>query len=339
MRNKKKILISLGIVALILLGIVAGSMAIDKRWNPMQGLADDEEEEYDNILYIGDDEYIFDHHIETFLFVGTDASQDKDYGDHEYHGSMADSILVMVIDYTDDSYGFLQVDRNTITSVTMIDPSGETLGFTDEQICTAHWYGADPRQSAENTVDAVKMVMGEIEDIDGYYVLDMDKIGLLNASVGGVEVTFDIDMTEVDPSFKKGATILLSDEQAEKYLRARMVLDDDTNASRMSRHRVYLDAFFAKAAKMVRNDPGIADNLWKSLRDFAVTDLTGRDFSRIAEALWANESKGILTYEGETRLGYIIGDGEEHEEFYPSEESVAHVLTDLLSLKKIEDEE
>ena len=336
-RNILKALIGLG---LVLIGLFVVTTVIERIFGK-KIFTNDEDEDYgyNNVLWIGEDVYGYDDRIETFLFVGTDASGNETGTGKDYRGTLADVLILMVIDHTDDTYGFLQIDRNTITTVSMIDQNGEDQGGSEEQICTAHWYGSNPEEGAENTVEAVKSVVGDIDDIDGYYVLNMDQLGVLNASVGGVEVTIEEDMTAVDPDFRKGKTIKLSNDQAEKYIRARMALEDDTNASRMRHQRAYMEGYSSKALKKLKEDPSFINDLWDSLQEVAVTDMKGKDVSRIAEALRSDESKGILSYQGETKLGHLLQDGKEHEEFYPSEESVVEVLTKLFSLKKVKEEE
>lgn len=296
----------------------------------------------ENTLCIDDMLYGFDHRIETYLFIGTDhtgtayAETDRE---QIYHGSMADFLLLMVIDHTDGKYGFLQIDRNTVTEVPMLDDSGDLAGYPVEQICVAHWYGTNPEESAENTVTTVSELIGDLDHIDGYYVLNMDEIGTLNSSVGGVEVTFDKDLTEADPAFQKGATVRLSDAQAETLVRIRMAMKDDSNESRMERQRLYMNGFFKKAISEVKAHPNFANNLWNTLKDVAVTDMSGNAFSRIAETLRSDESRGILKFEGKTQIGSeLLADGEKHEEFYPETESMTEVLTELFSLQPLEED-
>ena len=44
--------------------------------------------------------------------------------------------------------------------------------------------------------------------------MKMDAMPLLNHEVGGVTVTLEDDMTKLDPAMKKGATLTLTDRQA-----------------------------------------------------------------------------------------------------------------------------
>ena len=167
----------------------------------------------ENLVDIGDELYGFDHRLETFLFVGTDNSGSGNSDPEDFRGPMADFLLLMVLDHTKNTIGYLQIDRNTVTDVDELDASGEVIDTRELQICTAHWYGRNPEMCAENTVNAVKSYLGDLENIDGYFVINMDDIGRLNHTVGGVEVTIeepevacDVNM---DGSFNVADVVLL----------------------------------------------------------------------------------------------------------------------------------
>ena len=65
-----------------------------------------------------------------------------------------------------------------------------------------------------------------------------------------------------------------------------------------------------------------------------MTNLTGKQISRIAKALTQNERMGIFRFEGETRSGTQLGDGLDHAEFYPDPESVVSTMTQIFTLEK-----
>ena len=50
-------------------------------------------------------------------------------------------LLLMVLDHTDDTISYLQIDRNTMVDVPYIGVDGNGEGENFEQICTASWYG------------------------------------------------------------------------------------------------------------------------------------------------------------------------------------------------------
>ena len=293
----------------------------------------------ENLVDIGDKLYGFDHRLETFLFVGTDNNGSGNSDPENYRGPMADFLLLMVLDHTKNTIGYLQIDRNTVTDVDELDASGEVIDTRELQICTAHWYGRNPEMCAENTVNAVKSYLGDLENIDGYFVINMDDIGRLNHTVGGVEVTIEDDMDAADATLAKGKTLVLDDEQAEHFLRARTNVEGSKNAERMKRQRQYMTSFFEKVKEKTMENPKFGIDLWDMLKDVSVSNMNGNDFSRIAQKLLKGENKGIHTIKGETVLGYILEDGVEHEEFYPDVDSLRDEMVELFSLVPVEDEE
>lgn len=299
---------------------------------------EDEDEEYIS-LYFDEDYYSTTDQIKTYLFMGTDASgtgEDLE-GTKDYRGTLADFLLLVVVNKTQKYYGFLQIDRNTITDVDVLDENNKPNGAATEQICTAHWYGTDSEAGCKNTVNAVGYYLGDLE-INGYYSLDMDAIGTLNHLIGGVEVTLEDDFSDKDPAMKKGATLVLNDDQAWHYLHDRMDMKDDTNANRMKRQRQYLNGFLDKLREETKTNPNRVNEIYDALEDSAETDLTGRDISRLVNDMYKTDSQGIFTVEGETREGTILGDGEVHEEFYPDTQSLIDVMCKLMNLTRDEEE-
>ena len=293
----------------------------------------------DNTVYLDDGLYGFDHRIESYLFIGTDGSGNEEGEGEDYQGAMADFLLLMVMDHTNDSYGFIQIDRNTVTEVDLVNTDGEITDTREMQICTSHCYGGNPEESAENTIEAVKILLGELENIDGYYVLNMSSVGTLSDAVGGVEVTLEDDMTSVSPKFRKGETVKLNGEEAEMYVRARMSVGEGDNASRMRRQRAFMDSFQKTVMHRVKQEPNFINQLYKTLKDVAVTDISGNDISRMAEMFRKGKSKGILKFEGTSKTETILEDGLEHETFYPEAESVRDVMKELYSLQLLEEDE
>jgi len=294
----------------------------------------------DNTLYLNDTLYGFTHRIETFLFVGTDDREEERDPEETYHGAMADFVMVLVMDHTDDSYGVIQIDRNTMTEIARLNEKDEIIGFEDMQLTMAHWYGSSPEVNAENLIEAVKNLLGELEVIDGYYMIGMHQIPALNDAVDGVEVKIeDPDMTKIDPAFVQGATVKLTGAQAEKFVRARMAVGEGTNEERMRRQSTYLNAFFEKAAARIYDNPKAVQQFWNTVKDIASTDMNGNDVSRIAKMVMDGENKGLLRFDGEVQVNRAWYDGQEHEEFYADPDSVLEILTDLFSLVEVEEED
>lgn len=287
-------------------------------------------------LEFGLDLYKYSDDINTYLLIGTDGSGNEDADDESYRGTMADFLLVLFVNNTTEKYGFVQINRDTITDVTTVDSTGEGEGMEELQICTAHWYGKDKEQSCENTEEAVSLLLGEIE-IDGYYCINMENIGIINNLVGGVEVTIEDDFSGEDESLVMGETILLNDEQAEHFVRARMGVGDGENTSRMRRQRTYMSAYFNKALDLIKSDNNFVNDAFVELQDVAVTDISGKSLSVISNSILKYENIGILTFDGESKKGKKLGDGLLHAEFYPNRDSIIENLSKIMNLEPDEE--
>ena len=304
-----------------------------------EDVAEDAGQELERLLWqdisLNGKGYRYSQDYETYLFIGTDASGNEVDDREEYRGNMADFLLLAIVNRTDKSYAFLQLNRDTMTEITLLNQDGQGEATADMQLCTAHWYGGTPKESCENTKKAVQKLFGGIS-VDGYYSLNMEDIATLNHAVGGVTVTIESDFSGVDASMKKGETITLSDEQANTFVRGRTGVDDGENTSRMERQRQYMAAFFEKVRKKAGEDSGFVLSLYETLSENAVTDMSGGLISDLLAAMDGAENGGILTLEGEARLGAHLGDGLLHTEFYLDKKAIVSTMETLYNIEEKE---
>lgn len=277
-------------------------------------------------------EYKATDNLKSYLFIGTDHSGNENATDESYKGSMADFLLVAVLNKTKKTYGFLQLNRDTITEVMILDADGEVTGSAEEQLCTAHWYGGSRQQSSLNTVEAVSELLGGLS-IDGYYSIGMDEIAKLNHIIGGATVLIEDDFSEVDPSLVMGETITLSDEQAYNYLHARMNVGDGENESRMRRQRTYMEAVYDKVIERVKTEKSFLDDITDMLGDSVTTNMDGDDFGQIRNAFRDGTDLGLQVPDGKSTLGMKLDDGLEHTEFYIDQSSLADIMVQLCNLE------
>ena len=351
-RQKKVPMIILMIVIITLLLVLGG--VFQKNYQKKYAVTVNDEEKKENVdqvsqdppsteepepameLYLCDQGYFTTHDTESYLFIGTDASGNTETVGEEYRGAMADFLLLAVVDHTDESYGFLQLNRDTMSEITLLQADGSGYASAELQLCTAHWYGGDEKASCENTVEAVSYLLGEVP-IDGYYALDMKAIPKINHEVGGVAVTIEDDFSDSDPTLVQGTTVLLNDEQAYHYIHDRMNVGDGENVSRMRRQKAYMDALGEKVREKQKEDQQFVLRMLQNLQDDSVTDL---DLNRLAGSLQEinhYRSTGVHQIEGTTRLGQALGDGLDHTEFYPDEESLKEQMIRLYSLEELQE--
>ena len=273
----------------------------------------------------------------TYLLIGTDASGQNPEAVRGSNGDLADFLALIIIDKDTNKYGIIQIDRDTVKDVPILDENGEEIGTSLEQICTAHWYGQNEEQRNTNTVNAVSCIMGGIP-IDGYYCINMKDIPLINHAVGGVVVIIEEDLRSLDPAMEEGSSIRLTDEQAEKFVRARMFVGDGTNISRMRRQRQYMEKMYEHVSTQMLENERYINDLYRELKGILETDQPDRTVSEIAAKVYECENVGILTLDGESTRGQKLDDGQTHSEFYVDEVSIIENLGKIITLQDVTDE-
>ncbi len=281
----------------------------------------EEEREVTGTVKLNGKKFNYYDEIQTYLFIGTD------------NNSMADFLLLLVANKTDNTYGFIQLDRDTMTEVRLLAEDGIGEACADIQLCTAHWYGGSDEIRCENTVESVSKLLGGVQ-IDGYYALDMEDIAAINEALGGVKIKLEEDFTYIHKKMKKGVEWTLSDEQAYAYIHDRYGVGDETNQSRMERQRQYMKAAMSKVKEKSKEDTNYIVSLYQKMEEKAVTTIKGKYISQMAKLMSKGSSKGIYCPDGKTKVGQALGDGISHVEFYPEKDSVLRIMTELYGLEE-----
>ena len=156
--------------------------------------------------------------LTTILVMGVDHDTQDSY---EYRkADQADFLRLVVLDDADKTVQQLQIDRDTITPVTVLGLLGDRYEPVTQQICLGYAFGDGRQTSCEVTVEAVENLLGG-QTIDQYLAMGLDGISTLNDLAGGVTVTLEDDFSAIDPAMTKGTTLTLQGEQAETYVRSR----------------------------------------------------------------------------------------------------------------------
>lgn len=323
-KNDKKKLhrkAALALAAVLLAGAAGGAIYHTVEQENIQTGSD--AAEYINVTEINGIKCRRKTRVKTYLIMGTDARGPVEAVD-EYNGTgQCDLLELLVIDQNADTYALLPINRNTITEVKSLENDGTYIASSEVQIALAHANGDGLEISCENTVDAVSHLLYD-QTIDGYAALNMDAIKVINHYAGGVPVTIEDDFSQSDTSLKMGETITLDDDQAMHFVHDRMNVGDGTNEGRMRRQKAYLDALQPIFEQKTSQNESFPLDVFEGLQEYMVTDLTGKDISKIAKALMQNESLGTLQIEGESSLDYSG-----YDQFIPDQDSVADVVIQL----------
>lgn len=268
-------------------------------------------------------EYPLKEKLNTVLLIGTDSTERYEEKENllqdYYNYNQADFLMLLVQDLEANTTEVIQLNRDTMTDVPWLDVIGQYGGTEFEQLCLAFNSGDGGRDSCQNTVDAVSSLLFDAP-IEHYIQIPMSAIPVLNNLVGGVPVQIPVDMTHLDPTFVEGTTVNLNGEQAEKFVRARMSMEDDTNLARMSRQRIYLDSFQKQAKEAFDSDSEFALKLLEKIGEQLQTDLTAQQLSDLMQTLDQSHISPIRTAEGE-----LIA-GTEYYEFFVDEASLWEIV-------------
>lgn len=321
MKKKTWILVLLLVVLAALLGTAVWTNQREETPVENAGQAVHAQQEQTYLAY-ENQEYPLKEHLLTVLLIGTDSTEryeDKNALLDYYNYNQADFLILLVQDTEANTTEVIQLNRDTMTDVPWLDVIGNYGGTEFQQLCLAFNSGDGGRASCLNTVDAVSSLLFDAP-IQHYIQMPLSGISVLNNLVGGVPVQIPENLTRIDPAFVEGATVHLTGDQAEKFVRARKGLLDDTNLARMSRQRIYLDSFRKQAQEAFDSDSEFAMKLVEKLGEYIQSDLTAQQLSDFVESLDKSQISPIRTPEGELMIGT------QHYEFFVDEASLWEVV-------------
>lgn len=255
------------------------------------------------------------------LLMGVDWEDMQQNPSLRYRGQ-ADFLLLLTIDQKNKTVSTLQIDRDTMADMRIYGIFGDYAGTRKQQICLSHAYGNTEKESCKNVVWAVSRLLGCIP-IESYVSLDMGSITALNDALGGITVTLEEDFSHLDPAMTQGTTLTLHGQQAEYFVRARMGVGAGTNASRMQRQRVFMQAVADRiTAEMAQNVDFVAA-LFDQLSGHMVTNI---DRGWIIDKAYASSAYQRL--ENRTLAGRHRNGSDGFMEFWADEDALGSYLTD-----------
>ena len=203
--------------------------------------------------------------LTTILVMGVDHDTQDSY---EYRkAGQADFLRLVVLDDADKTVQQLQIDRDTITPVTVLGLLGDRYEPVTQQICLGYAFGDGRQTSCEVTVEAVENLLGG-QEIDQYLAMGLDGISTLNDLAGGVTVTLEDDFSAIDPAMTKGTTLTLQGEQAETYVRSRRSIGVGTNEARMARQESYIRQLSVQLDEKLQKDQNFAVDAYDALQPY-----------------------------------------------------------------------
>lgn len=220
--------------------------------------------------------------VTAILLMGIDAESTDGSVSGYRNGGQADFLRLLVIDDTNKAVTQIQIDRDTMTPITVLGVLGNKSGVRTAQICLAHGFGDGKSQSCELTVEAVSNLMFGIP-IDFYVAMNLDGISTLNDLLGGVTVTLEDDFSSLDPLMSAGTTLTLKGKQAEFYVRSRRNIGIGTNEARMARQELYVSQLSSLLYEHMGEDKEFIGTLYDAAAPYLTTNISR---GRLINEVW-----------------------------------------------------
>ncbi len=318
-KNKKKIWLLVIILLLLLLGI--GVFLYIERENDPISTDFTENEREDAIIY-GGKEYEYNDQLSNYLFLGVDVREPIERNGVRGEAGQADAIYLVSYNRVQETIKVLAIPRDTIADIAIYAPDGTALGSNKDHLNIQYAFGDGGHTSCDLMRDAVSKMLYDVP-IQGYCSLYMEGIPTATEVLGGVELVVPDDtLIDVNPEYKKGATITVTKENAERFVRYRDTAESQSAIDRMNRQKTFIRAFADKAVKVYGQDPGFIADLYDSLEDYMVTNMSNDIFADLLT------SKNISGEKIQNLPGEGV-DGERFDEYHINEDQLYELVLQM----------
>ena len=268
-------------------------------------------------------------YIHTVLLIGTDNFVDTEQAEKPfeapYNSTQADFLALLVFDLKSHTVTPLQLNRDTMCDVPYLSFNGKVMGTVYEQLALSHNSGSGKEDSCRNVIRAVRNLLLEAP-IDHYLSVSMDAVPIINDMVGGVTLTMDADYSDENGLVLHcGDVITLKGDEALHFVRMRRHDRVDVNEARMSRHRLYLDAFAVQARAAAEADPDLITDSYSQIEDYMISDMDLYSYSDFLNRLSQFEVLPVQTLQGVYQMG------DEWAEFYPDPDLTWEIVKQIFT--------
>ncbi len=293
--NKYKLFIA--VIIAVLCCAVVGIVIVSTNGDVESETIDDDVNSY-QLITIHNQNYQFNSDLELVLFLGIDTVQNNEVG-------QSDTIQLLLMDQAQKNMKILSLSRDIMTDIRVFNASGEELGWKQQHLGLAYSYGQTSEQGCQLTIDAISKMLGDIPIIN-YAAMNMNSIKDLQNIVGTLSIDLTEDYSAFNSQWKKGKTIQLKPEDAEKFLRTRDTQMDYSNTLRMEKHKVYIEAYLEQLKRMLKDDfQQVIQRLYHFYEN-TVTNITLEEISDYAEMVMNYQidyEQSFYTIEGKEQVG------------------------------------
>lgn len=266
--------------------------------------------------------YKYNDHLSNYLFMGIDSTEEVSEMESQQDAGQADSIYVVSLDRATEQVQVLSIPRDTITEIEVFNPSGTSLGMTDNHINLQYAYGDGKEESCELMKTAVSKLLHDLP-IQGYYSMNISGISEIEKLVGDVEIVVpDDSLEEYDPYFKEGATVVINGDNVEEFLRYRDSGKSQSALVRQQRQKTYLKALVPKLQEKTQTNSSFVGDLLDDIQPYTVTNMGNDVFVKLLNAA------GNSTLETQTVPGEGV-EGQYYDEYHVDDDALYKLILSM----------
>lgn len=266
--------------------------------------------------------YKYNDHLSNYLFMGIDSTEGVSEMESQQDAGQADSIYVVSLDRATEQVQVLSIPRDTITEIEVFNPSGTSLGMTDNHINLQYAYGDGKEESCELMKTAVSKLLHDLP-IQGYYSMNISGISEIGKLVGDVEIVVpDDSLEEYDPYFKEGATVIINGDNVEEFLRYRDTDKSQSALVRQQRQKTYLKALIPKLQEKTQTNSSFIGDLLNDIQPYTVTNIGNDVFAKLLNAA------GNSTLETQTVPGEGV-EGKYYDEYHVDDDALYKLVLSM----------
>lgn len=266
--------------------------------------------------------YKYNDHLSNYLFMGIDSTEEVSEMESQQDAGQADSIYVVSLDRATEQVQVLSIPRDTITEIEVFNPSGTSLGMTDNHINLQYAYGDGKEESCELMKTAVSKLLHDLP-IQGYYSMNISGISEIGKLVGDVEIVVpDDSLEEYDPYFKEGATVVINGDNVEEFLRYRDSGKSQSALVRQQRQKTYLKALVPKLQEKIQTNSSFVGDLLDDIQPYTVTNMGNDVFVKLLNAA------GNSTLETQTVPGEGV-EGQYYDEYHVDDDALYKLILSM----------
>lgn len=276
---------------------------------------EDEYDSWDDSIVYNGVTYYPNHNLTTMIFMGIEQSE-SDLTESQLlgNGGRADTIMLFILNDEDHTIDILEVNRDTWSPVDVFDNDRNYLYSGDMQLCLQYSFSDSPTRGCIITRDKVSDLLYGL-NIDYYCSLTLEGMKNVVEAMGGLPVTFDEDLSFIEPEFTANTTLVLNPDQAERLFRYRDITEVGSNVGRMSRASYVMRQVFDS---MIGTDSATLQTCYEAAGNGLTTDMDADTLYSIR----TYQLDQIYTLPGEYEAGY-------HDEFHIDEEALQQMIVDI----------